>query len=389
MKTKNTALSLFAFTLFSGLSFAQEITIKNPLGTDRQNETVSVPSKAFDSKLLGKTIYVKDKKSGEVLRTQWIDIDGNSKPEELIFQVNISGKGKKTFQVLTDYTGKQDDRTTYSRFVPERIDDYAWENDLVAFRTYGPTAQQITESGKPGGTLTSGMDCWLKRVNYPVIDKWYRQDKEEKKSYHKDHGEGYDPYHVNSSRGTGGIGVWVNDSLFVSKNFTAYKTIANGPIRTIFELTYAPWQANGITVQEKKRISLDLGSQLSRYEVMLETSQPLPNITVGVTLHDKKGQTSIESTQGWGSYWEPIDDSELGTGVVVAKTYLPSFQDYRTSKKDLSQLYAIAHPKNNTLVYYAGYGWKKAGKFNTQKDWNNYLADFAARIQSPLEVSVK
>src|SRR5205085_8225450 len=100
--------------------------------------------------------------------------------------------------------------STYSRFVPERIDDYAWENDRVAFRTYGPVTQRIVEEGKPGGTLSSGLDCWLKRVPYPVIDKWYKKSIEGG-SYHKDEGEGYDPYHVGLSRGCGGIGVWKND----------------------------------------------------------------------------------------------------------------------------------------------------------------------------------
>src|SRR5690606_32212285 len=138
-------------------------------------------------------------------------------------------------------------------------DDYAWENDRVAFRTYGPEAQRLTENNEQGGTLTSGIDAWFKKVEYPIIDKWYAENLENPGTYHKDTGEGYDPYHVGASRGIGGIGVWQNDSLYVSKNFVEYKRIANGPIRTIFELTYAPWQADKIIVKETKRISLDLG----------------------------------------------------------------------------------------------------------------------------------
>ncbi|MFP3822536.1 DUF4861 family protein, partial [Bacillus sp. SIMBA_008] len=50
--------------------------------------------------------------------------------------------------------------TTYARFVPERIDDFAWENERVAFRTYGPEAQRLVDEGKEGGTLSSGIDIW-------------------------------------------------------------------------------------------------------------------------------------------------------------------------------------------------------------------------------------
>ncbi len=36
----------------------------------------------------------------------------------------------------------------------------------------------------------------------------------------------------------------MNDELYTSKNFTAYSTLANGPIRTEFILDYDDWRAN-------------------------------------------------------------------------------------------------------------------------------------------------
>ena len=76
-----------------------------------------------------------------------------------------------------------------ARFVPERKDDFAWENDLVAFRTYGPSLRP--------GPENSGIDCWFKRVPYPVMDKWYIEDRLKlpcgiiAKPYHDDQGEGF------------------------------------------------------------------------------------------------------------------------------------------------------------------------------------------------------
>lgn len=89
----------------------------------------------------------------------------------------------------------------YGRFVPEREDDFTWENDKVAFRVYGPS------SGGKG--QVSGVDPWLKKVPYSIIDKWYAGFLAGK-SYHEDHGEGYDPYHVGDSRGVGGTAIWVD-----------------------------------------------------------------------------------------------------------------------------------------------------------------------------------
>jgi hypothetical protein len=190
-----------------------------------------------------------------------LDENGDGKPDALLFQTDVAAKGTKTFVLAAGSEAMPASPvTTFARFVPERTDDIAWENERVAFRTYGPNAEQLYDKKDPAGTLTSGMDCWLKRVNYPIINKWYAQHVLTPFSYHKDTGEGYDPYHVGASRGTGGTGVLDGGKLYVSKNFATYKVLATGPIRTVFELTYAPWDANGRPVTERKIISLDLGA---------------------------------------------------------------------------------------------------------------------------------
>jgi len=379
---------LFAF---SPAGKKKEIAVKNLLTTER-HEIVAIPLnklKEIQSRDSKKQWIVKEKKSGEIVLSQVID-NKDAAVEELVFEVTLASKEEKSFIIeATDQVPSPDTkRSTYSRLVPERIDDYAWENDLVAFRTYGPEAQRLVDAKEKGGTLTSGMDCWLKRVNYPVIDKWYKKYVAGG-SYHKDdQGEGYDPYHVGDSRGCGGIGVWKNDSLYVSKNFISYKKIAEGPVRNIFELTYAPWQADGITINETKRITIDLGNQMYKVEDKIKANGTLPNITIGVTLHDKKGKVQADQGKGWFSYWEPVDDSEIGTGIVIDPKSLLQYEDYRTTKKDLSQLHIIVRPEA-VITYYPGFGWSKAGVITSPEAWSNYLGQFAQRISSPLQVSYK
>lgn len=200
--------------------------MKNPLAIAR-HEVVSIPKNELDKMKdgnSGKAWVVKEKKSDVIVLSQGIDLDGDTVVDELIFEVTLQPNETKEFIVSQGHESKANSptRSTHSRLVPERIDDYAWENDLVAFRTYGPEAQRLVDENQKGGTLSSGLDCWLKRVNYPVIDKWYKKYVDGG-TYHKDDGEGYDPYHVGASRGCGGIGVWQNDSLYVSKNFVSTK----------------------------------------------------------------------------------------------------------------------------------------------------------------------
>lgn len=363
--------------------------MKNPLAIAR-HEVVSIPKNELDKMKdgnSGKAWVVKEKKSDVIVLSQGIDLDGDTVVDELIFEVTLQPNETKEFIVSQGHESKSNSptRSTHSRLVPERIDDYAWENDLVAFRTYGPEAQRLVDENQKGGTLSSGLDCWLKRVNYPVIDKWYKKYVDGG-TYHKDDGEGYDPYHVGASRGCGGIGVWQNDSLYVSKNFVSTKKIAEGPLRNIFELTYAPWQASGSVIKETKRITIDLGEQLYKVEEIFSSDKKLPNITIGITLHEKKGKVSTDPREGTFSYWEAIDDSELGTAVVINPSYIISHSDYRTKKKDLSQLYIIAKPQSG-LSYYAGYAWTKAGAITTPEEWMNYLSIFSKRLRTPLIVT--
>lgn len=383
---------MFIATACEKKNVVRTLTVKNNLDIDRPASTVSIPLdtlKALVTKYGADHLVVKEQ--GQTLVTQLIDAGSDGIPDELLFQANIKAGEERTYTieaVENVAAVAAPEHTTYSRFVPERIDDYAWENDRVAFRTYGPKAQQITESGKPGGTLTSGLDCWFKRVAYPVIDKWYKKNLDTAGYYHIDHGEGYDPYHVGNSRGCGGIGIWEGDSLYVSKNFVSYRTIAAGPIRTIFELTYAPWNANGRIVNEKKIISLDLGSNLSRYEVHIRSDKALPNVTTGITLHDQKGEVKRDSVTGWVRYWEPIDDSELGTGIVIAPQQLVALKEHRTAVKDQSHVLVVAKPKD-VVVYYAGFGWKKSGQYTSVAAWDQYLTNFSKSIASPLIIQVK
>ena len=52
-------------------------------------------------------------------------------------------------------------RMRLGRFVRERNDDFAWENDLVAHRVYGPAL----ETAKKEPLVSSGIDVWVKRTH--------------------------------------------------------------------------------------------------------------------------------------------------------------------------------------------------------------------------------
>ncbi|MCC8408318.1 DUF4861 domain-containing protein [Mucilaginibacter sp. UR6-1] len=394
MRIKQLLLITFAPVLFAcQKANAQQtlgIQVKNQL-TIQRNEVVSIEVKSISKFLKGKIqtdIRIQNKQTGNIEPLQWVDNNSDGKADELLFVASVPAGGNTAYTLLADGTIIQPESkvTAYSRFVPERTDDYAWENDRVAFRTYGPDAQRRTEQHLENGTLSSGIDLWLKRTTQPVIDKWYKGYLTDPGFYHTDHGEGYDPYHVGASRGTGGTGIWVNDSLQVSKNFVTYKTIADGPLRTIFELTYAPYGPYQVT--ETKHISLDVGSNFSKFEITYTSAKPLPNYTIGITLHKNEGHTSINTSQGIFSHHEDIDNVYIGEGIVIKPDVVQKAFANKSKTPDQSNLLVLTKPAGK-VIYYAGFAWQKSGQIKHSADWEAMLKQQAQIIAHPLAVSIK
>lgn len=93
--------------------------------------------------------------------------------------------------------------------------------------------------------------------------------------------------------------------------------------------------------------------------------------------------------QGWVSYWEPHGNSELGTAIVVPNDALIGFDHYETDKKDESNLFAYVQESNGSFLYYAGFGWKESGQFDSEKEWETYLEEFSKKLKKPILVDLK
>ena len=173
----------------------------------------------------------------------------------------------------------------------------------------------------------------------------------------------------------------------ISKNYIKYRIIATGPLRTIFELDYASWSKYG--VKETKRISLDLGSNFSKFENSISSTNKIPNYTLGITLHKEQGVVNINAKKGIFRHWEPIDDSFVGEGIVIEPKIVKSAMNHHSKSPDQSQILVVTEPKNNKLVYYVGFAWMGSGQVQSVQDWDAMLEKQAQVIQNPLLVTIK
>jgi hypothetical protein len=258
----------------------------------------------------------------------------------------------------------------YCTSMPQRFDDFAWENDRIAFRTYGPALEA-------SGEVSSGLDVWVKRTRKPVIEKWYYQA-----NYHKDHGEGLDMYSVGTSgeshtrgesRGCGGSGLLRNGQFYFARNFTSWKIIQNGPDRVVFELNYAPYDVGGVTVRETRKFTLETGVNQNRIETRFDwTGGPEAlDAVVGIKKHKGGSGPDYKAENGTMTYWESHGvDGDIGCAVVIN----PSAK--LLDDKDQAFL-TVPMKRGQSLVYYAGAGWNKSGDFNGKADWAAYVSNIS------------
>jgi Domain of unknown function (DUF4861) len=361
---------------------AVRVTGKNELDLARPSETISLPGPDL-SRRLGvddlRRAHVRESGGGREILVQSVDTDGDSKPDELVFQADFGPKQSRSFELSTGapqvYT--RDQFRVYGRFVRERFDDFAWENDRIAHRMYG-TALETWEK-EP--LTSSTVDIWCKRVRRLIVNDWYMVD-----NYHEDTGEGADFYSAGRSRGCGGSGIWDAGKLWVSRNFVSSKVLANGPVRLVFELTYAPWDANGRQVSETKRITLDAGWNLDRFESFYHSAPPGPTtFATGI----KKGEGSAmakDALEGWLRTWEPVrkgQSGHVGCAIVADPATVLEIRE-----ADGNYLVVARSDNRGVARYHAGFGWDRSGDFADESSWAEYVRHAARRLQSPIAIVI-
>ena len=311
--------------------------------------------------------------AGKLLVSQAVDNDGDGKVDELLYlATGLPAKFDLEVVAGTEPVPALANRVA-ARYVPERADDFAWENELVGFRAYGPALRD--------GIENSGIDVMSKRVPYPILDTWYKQEKMGK-SYHVDTGTGYDGYKVNASLGCGGSAVWSNGKLYLGETYTTWKQYAAGPLRAVWELNYGPWTVDGKQITEKKLFSFDLGSHLFKViDTFYVDGKPAPGlqVAVGVATHEGKAEAAGDKEKGILLVTEKPDGAWLGLGVIVSPKSIVEYRNIKSDDRDQNNAVFILNPdENGQVVYYAGYAWEKWGGITTTEQWRDYLTKFAA-----------
>lgn len=352
------------------------IVIKSPLTPSvRLQEIVSIKWNDIVSKYPGiKSENFKVLGKDNIELPFQLEYKGLPVIQNLLVQVTISA-GKVLKLKIVD--GKPVTLTpkVFGRYVPERKDDFAWENDKVAFRMYGKALEATNENAY-------GIDVWAKRTDKLILNKWYKSG-----DYHADHGDGLDYYNVGFTLGAGDVAPYVEGKIAFPKNYRKWKILDQGPLRFSFQLEYDEWDVEGTLVKVTKQFSLDAGSQLNRVEATFSFSNGngLLPVVVGIVKRKEKGTiSSMVNNNGVLGYWEPEHglDGVLGIGTIMLS---PS---NKSIEAETHLLQETMSKNGEAVIYYTGAAWNKAGAISTAEEWFRYLNLYKSTINSPLEIKI-
>lgn len=339
------------------------VTVKNGSSIDRVNETVEVPLSAISGEFHRAVdrVVVSDN-SGKILPSQLTSTG-------LLFQATLSPKSSVAYTLkLADKPGEYKQQA-FGRLVPERMDDWSWENNRIAYRVYGPALQAT-------GEISNGMDVWLKRTEDMVINKWYKNGV----NYHEDSGEGLDCYKVGRTLGAGAMSPIVDDKFCLGENFIKAELVDSGAIRTTVRLSYAPQKVCGITVNEERIISLDANTNFNTISQIYSGDFKELKVAAAIVLREG-GKIDVYPQAV--AYTEPSDPNN-GT------TYLAVIMPNKCENTEIEDHIALINTMKSgaPLTYLSGAGWSKFG-FATIADWNKEVERQVVKLNNPLKITVK
>ena len=253
-----------------------------------------------------------------------------------------------------------------ARAVPERADDFVFENDLIAGRFYGKALE--------GNPTSPGMDIWVKLPGKLVADDWYAHAMEDPEYYHHDHG-GKDCYKVAVSLGGGASVPLINGELcFPATNYRSSEVLQLGTDKVIFTLDYPEWEAApGILVSLHKKVTLVAGSYFADVEDTytfsgVETMMVIAGFKLHGDLHTVEAELPLNE-EGRVAIWEKASDQsvEPEDGMIGVGLICPG--------ADIGYMYEMDHAiafkvisSGETLSYKVGSCWSK-GDIKTAEDW--------------------
>ena len=245
-----------------------------------------------------------------------------------------------------------------ARFVPERSDDFVFENKLIAGRFYGQALE--------GNPTSPGIDVWVKLPGRLVANEWSQGALEDPDYYHHDHG-GKDCYKVAVSLGGGASAPLIDGTLrYPATNFRSHEVLEAGADKAVFVLHYPAWQAaDSLTVSLDKKVTVVPGSYFCQVEdIYTFTGADSLTIAAGVNRHPAQQTLLAEVIDPrYYALWEQASDQSIEPedGLLGVAVIVPEGENGCVTDDGLHGLCTRTVRSGEPFRYCFGSCWSKGG----------------------------
>lgn len=384
-----------------------EVIVVNHTDIPRVGEMIEVEADRFDVEE-GKSLVVRNEQN-KVVPSQ-LTYDG-----KLIFQSDVEAGATAHYTITYGKAGKFQSYAC-GRVYPERVDDVAWESDLIAYRAYGPALQK-------SGERAFGYDVWVKNnTPLPVVEARYEKElnpdtkariaelrKSDPKaadelyasvSYHNDHGNGFDAYKVGPTLG-GGATALLNEKgrIVYPYCWSECEVLDNGPLRFTVRLKYNPTTIDGEEITEVRTISIDKGAFLNKTTVVYEGEDGKElKVMAGIVLHEEDIRAAYDQENCYITYAEAVEapnGGELYQAILFPNGWNGAENRlWRKGDDRPAGTYGHAAAYKNirvgeAMTYYWGALWSRSTevKVPNKEAFDKVMADIVAGQKAPLTVA--
>ena len=357
------------------------ISVTNPSDDYREQEAIRIP---LDSLGL---------KAEDFAQLVMLDSEGNEQAYQV---VNYPTPALLFFATTkahfsSDYTlvkGKPAAVTplVHARFVPERKDDFAWENDLAAYRMYGPALAPENPS--------NGVDLWLKCTDALIVDSFYYREHELHLPYHVNYGKGLDCYKVAHTPGCGGWFPVVGGKPQIGCQYDRWEILDEGPLSVTFALCYDRYPLADLDSAEAKaelHITCTAHQQLCKAEVCF--SDTTLELGAGIFLHTGTANPDIPLAGAPqfcvnGGYIAYAENAVSDAGEAQGRNYAAVVMEEmdRCFVED-NTLVAVSEEKH-CMTYWFGGGWSE-WQYPTDSDWFTQTGISVRLVRNPSTWEIK
>jgi len=249
-----------------------------------------------------------------------------------------------------------------ARHLPERMDDFLFENGFAAFRAYGPALAFPAPKGQ--GFSSNGIDVFNKGVAEICGAETILAGLKSRVSYHVDNGRCFDSYTVGPGAGCGGIrrraasGAWLPHG-----NWQSQRIVEKTSKRVVFELEYETYAMRGTVTVDSPFVRFDVTPKgVSETGVMWG-----PGLDVSAS-RGHRGMQLVDVERG------VIANAEKASGTYTAVVVDPSAGKMQLASDDSGSLCLLVAQK--PFTYYIAAAWRGAGVFPTDESWFARVREF-------------